>query len=433
MEGIDFSKRENELIFIYTLPSYLEDNWVEFRLEEKMEVAFKKTFYFTEKDRIIGEGDFDEDLDSDVSINESNDKGIVSLDDPFSLDDSSFLLNESEENGSNEFLFGVKLDHYYKLNSDVLKTKNDFYFHESINFHVRHFVAETRISILAFIDRLINEDVYIGGDRYGAMPLEAYEKMIKDFPTTHDKKLYAQARVSSTIKNYFESTEDAEFKFNAYRNKKESVTGTDLIKTFKEYELEKYDTILEKLIKMLKSEESYSEDKWQDEILQIICLLYPKYIFTFKTVYLNIEGKSRRFLDFMLVDSEGNIDVIEIKKPFQNSIMNKGQYRNNYIPHKDLTGTIMQLEKYIFHLNRYGAAGEKNLTLRYRNDLPHGLEISITSPKGFVIMGRNDNLNKEQKSDFEIIKRKYKNVIDIITYDDLLRRLRFTIEQIKKI
>ncbi len=47
-------------------------------------------------------------------------------------------------------------------------------------------------------------------------------------------------------------------------------------------------------------------------------------------------------------------------------------------------------------------------------------------------MGRENDLSIEQKKDFEVVKRKYKNVIDIISYDDLLNRLKFTIEQIKK-
>ena len=61
-----------------------------------------------------------------------------------------------------------------------------------------------------------------------------------------------------------------------------------------------------------------------------------------------------------------------------------------------------------------------------------GFEINITNPKGFIIMGRENDLSIEQKKDFEVVKRKYKNVIDIISYDDLLNRLKFTIEQIKK-
>jgi len=48
-------------------------------------------------------------------------------------------------------------------------------------------------------------------------------------------------------------------------------------------------------------------------------------------------------------------------------------------------------------------------------------------------MGRTKGLSKEQMQDFEVIKRKYKNVIDIITYDDLIGRLEFTIKQWSKV
>jgi hypothetical protein len=49
-----------------------------------------------------------------------------------------------------------------------------------------------------------------------------------------------------------------------------------------------------------------------------------------------------------------------------------------------------------------------------------------------IIMGREINLSPSQKRDFEVIKRKYKNIVDIITYDDLLGRLSVTIEQLQK-
>ena len=46
-------------------------------------------------------------------------------------------------------------------------------------------------------------------------------------------------------------------------------------------------------------------------------------------------------------------------------------------------------------------------------------------------MGREKELTTEQQRDFEVIKRQYKNVVDIITYDDLIRRLEFMISQLK--
>lgn len=40
-----------------------------------------------------------------------------------------------------------------------------------------------------------------------------------------------------------------------------------------------------------------------------------------------------------------------------------------------------------------------------------------------LILGRDKDFDDRQKFDFEIIKRKYANIVDIMTYDDLLRRL----------
>ena len=37
-----------------------------------------------------------------------------------------------------------------------------------------------------------------------------------------------------------------------------------------------------------------------------------------------------------------------------------------------------------------------------------------------------------EKRDFELIKRQYKNVADIMTYDDLLSRLQNIIDALKK-
>ncbi len=68
---------------------------------------------------------------------------------------------------------------------------------------------------------------------------------------------------------------------------------------------------------------SYSEAKWQNEILDIIRLLYPKYIQAFKNVQVKDQTGKDRYIDILLVDSCGNIDIIEIKRPFDNCIVSK--------------------------------------------------------------------------------------------------------------
>ena len=396
---MEFRKIRNKIIFTYQVSEYYSSvDWVRENLKENKEVTFKKTLTFKDHEEY------------DIQVNEDFSGEFQPI---------GFVLAELEGD-------------YYKLRNSTIGTNNSFYFHKEIDIQLEFLVAETNISILKLVDQLVREDVYIGGEAKNTIPFEAFNKMVDEFPTSYEKKLYAEARVSSIIKNYFDTTIDAELKFQNYLNKKSSKRGRSLAKMFQEYELQKFRTIQEKLRGMLTSENEYSEDQWQNEILEIILLLNPKYICSFKTVHLKVDNKKRRFLDFMLVDGNGNVDVIEIKKPFENAIMTNSVYRGNYTPHKDLIGTVMQLEKYLFHLNRYGEIGEKKLTEKYKDKLPDGLKIKITNPKGFVIMGRETNLSDEQKSDFEIVKRKYKNVIDIITYDDLLQRLDFTIGQIQK-
>ncbi|MFY1612155.1 Shedu anti-phage system protein SduA domain-containing protein [Macellibacteroides fermentans] len=78
-----------------------------------------------------------------------------------------------------------------------------------------------------------------------------------------------------------------------------------------------------------------------------------------------------------------------------------------------------------------GQNGETHLTNYYKNLIPNDFKIRITNPSGIIIMGREKGLSTEQLQDFEIVKRKYKNVVDIITYDDLLNRLGCIINQLK--
>ena len=50
------------------------------------------------------------------------------------------------------------------------------------------------------------------------------------------------------------------------------------------------------------------------------------------------------------------------------------------------------------------------------------------NPKAIIIIGRSNNFTKQEIKDFEIIRRKYKNIIDIITYDDLINRFETAIK-----
>jgi hypothetical protein len=96
-------------------------------------------------------------------------------------------------------------------------------------------------------------------------------------------------------------------------------------------------------------------DRLQAEILQIILLLNPKYIKAIENVPIrDLDLRTTRRADILLVDASGNVDLIEIKTTFRPMHHTLGQYRNNHIPLRELSGAVMQIEKYIYYLNRWG-------------------------------------------------------------------------------
>jgi hypothetical protein len=324
-----------------------------------------------------------------------------------------------------DFILGKLNDAgYFYIEGKKLEIEHDVYLYKDINISDRFFIGVRNTSIFREISSVVTQDIYIGGHHPEAIPGDDFLLMLKDFPNPYEVDKYIKDRLSSVLENYFDSASHVRGKYEAYMNKRKSIQGENLTNLFRENEVVKYESILEKLRFMLANEKKYNEKQWQVEILQIILLLYPKYIYSFKEapVYDSYR-KTERKIDFLLVDPNGNVDIIEIKRPMGEKIITKTQYRDNFIPLRELSGTVMQVEKYVYHLSKSGQDGENKLTKKYKNKIPPGFKIKITNPSGIIIMGRDNLLSSEQKDDFEVVKRKYRNVIDIITYDDLLRRL----------
>ena len=300
------------------------------------------------------------------------------------------------------------------------------------------FVAERNISIFRKIAELIAPDqpIIVGGSRAGAIPIPDFQALLSKFPNTGELNRYAAARVSTVIGDYITPLKDARAQYEVYLNRRRStMTGAALAQPeLLQTEIEKYVFIRDTIAEWFRDGATRSEGDWQKMILNFLLLIFPKYVAVLSNVkvvdaYSTPGATKDRFIDLALIDAAGNIDVIEIKKPFDDALMGRTPYRDNYIPTKELSGSIMQAEKYLFHLSKWGLAGEKTLTQRYAAKLPPGMGIRITSPKAMIILGRDRRpdgssaLDASQQLDLEIIKRKYANIMDILTYDDLLRRL----------
>lgn len=298
-----------------------------------------------------------------------------------------------------DFVIGTKATGgYYQIDPKVLGIEYSLFLHEAITPKRATFVAETNIPIFRGFNDYGFKEFYVGGEHPDALPKEEFEKLLKAFPTTTEIKKYARARVSAMIRSYVPFEKDFEAEYTKYRGRRRSIKGIEPVKVFAAYESDKFSSLVEKLEAMLKAPDSdYTETRWQQEILQVIQLLYPKYIRAFREAPVrdNLLGKDRK-VDFLLVDAAGFVDAIEIKKPFAECLVTSNVYRDNHVPMRELTGTIMQLEKYLFHLNRWGDVGEKKLNERFAGELPDGLAIKIVNPSGMIIFGRDQDLTLTQ-------------------------------------
>ncbi len=388
---IQFTQNGPDLLLVYT-PENSDGEWLNKQLNERGQAAISGRIFTVTKEMLYSDPEF-----------------------------------STEEFEPESFIFeiGIVSAGYYIIKKEVLGINYDLSIHVSIPLERKLFAAHRNISIFRRINEFGFKKLSVGGDDPDALPTEVFHKLLKEFPNSYEMDQYARARISSIIRGSLFISVDYDAKLHKYLNKKKSLIENQPLSIYSKYESEKYTDLLKKIENMLKQAEAYTEAQWQNEILQVILFLYPKYIKAFKEVPVRDSLASKyRQIDYLMVDASGYVDAIEIKKPFAECVVTSNRYRGNHVPMRELSGTVMQLEKYLYHLNRWGQQGEDTLNKKYGNKLPSDLKIKIVNPGGMIIMGRDEGLTPDQKSDFEVIRRKYRHVLEIMTYDDMFRRLK---------
>ncbi len=397
---IKIVKQENQLLLRYTADRFNDARWIDEDFQKGSSVTLRRTFTFEGAD-LVAESDPDDPSD-DVRT----------------------------------FVLAIADGDYYKIRRNLLGLTHDLRLWRQMPLDHRTFIANRDISVFRKIDHLIDEPIVVGGNAVGSIPLADFDELLENFPTSTELTHYAHARVTGVLKDYLGTMSDAQKKLDTYLNRKRTVRAASRIEFLEEYESGKFEYVHDELQTMLKDAETYSEKDWQKLIVGFLLLIFPKYVavlenLQIKDFYSDPEKVKDRFIDLTLVDANGTIDIVEIKKPFANCLLSRSKYRDTYTPRTDLSGSVMQVEKYIFHLNKWGREGERAILEKRKGELPAGFGIKITNPKGMIILGRDLDFATDQEFDFEIIKRKYANIVDIMTYDDLLRRLERIIWMIK--
>lgn len=399
---IKFLKQNDLLKLIYQAELGNNVGWVLDRLNQDGKITLRRTFTFTSNALI-----------------------------------SSAKQLEDEDSSECVFKLGEDDGEYYRIDKEILGLQHDLLLAKSMKFKPQVFVANRDISIFRKIDALVNEQIIVGGKNEGAIPLADFEHLLQTFPTSTELTHYARSRISRLLKDYFGTLSDAERQLNNYLEKKKTLATTTRVGILENFELQKFEYIHNELSVMLNTADSYKEKDWQNKILDLLLFIFPKYIAVLENVrikdfYSKANKVSNRYIDLMVIDANGMVDIIEIKKPFVNAVLSRNKYRGNYTPRTELAGAVMQAEKYLFHLDKWGQAGEREVYEKHKNELPSGLKLQITNPKALILLGRDNDFTGEQRFDFEIIRRKYVNMIDIMTYDDLLRRLTNIIAMMKR-
>ncbi|VEG27449.1 Shedu immune nuclease family protein [Actinomyces howellii] len=407
---ITFFESGNELILRYS-SEYSPVEWVDSRLKEKGRICFKKVFSVGRDDVFEGFRDANiEDVDFDGE----------------------------EVDGFRDFRIGVVDGDYWRVRADVLGLEYDLLLARSMELTQNMFVAERNISVFCKIEHVSQRQVVIGGERSDAFPEEDFRALLKQFPTSTECRLYVDARVGKVVKEYYEKAGEAEERLQRHLDAKSALRSSKkrVPLVVSEIELEKFEFVRGRFAEMLADAEAYSEREWQSEVARLFCLIFPRYVCVLEGVKVaerfSHPGKSvRREVDMVLVDSSGVIDILEIKKPFVDCLMSRGRYRDNYVPKRELAGAVVQCEKYLFYLNCGGASSERAVQERLDAELSNAPRVRIVNPQAYILAGRDDNLTTEQKFDFEFTRRGGRGVVDIITYDDLLRRLDTMIDALR--
>lgn len=405
---IRFKKKKRRLILVYT-PETNDGGWVGNKLRTDGNVSLSRIFDFEREDLI-------------------SPKTAVEID-----------FEDHDDAEELRFRFGTAEGNYYLIPGKRLGIDNNVMIaREGIVIERKTFVAERNINIFRRLAKLKEDGspIIIGGKAEGAMPAEMFADLLDKFPNTTELNKYASARLEAIVGDVLMPMQNAREAYERYLGRRSSTVQTDILdhSVLLQSEIDKYVYFKEIVADWLSSADDRSEADWQKLVVKIILLLFPKYVAVLNSVsvadfYSEPGTRKKREIDLCLVDAAGNLDVIEIKKPFKDAVLAKSFYRDNYVPTRELTGCVVQTEKYLFHLSKWGVKGEHDITKAYQAQLPPDLKIRITNPKGIIIMGRDPESRARKGKvidptlDFEVIKRQYSNVMDIITYDDLLRRL----------
>jgi antiviral defense system Shedu protein SduA len=184
---------------------------------------------------------------------------------------------------------------------------------------------------------------------------------------------------------------------------------------------------LERLVQQFDREVAAGHDEawWQKYFSQSILFFQDNYIR--KIEKLNVIVAGTQFPDFLVITSDGYLDILEIKKP-DTGLLREDSSRHNFYWAPEIAKAISQVENYIDRVTKHSDA----IRTRLRDD--HNIDLRIIKPRGIIIAGQAAEFGGKPKraDDFRLLNEGLKNV-EIVPYDELSQRLKNTIVSIQQL
>lgn len=169
--------------------------------------------------------------------------------------------------------------------------------------------------------------------------------------------------------------------------------------------------------------ENKSESWWQTYIRSKMLIIQQGYIKALDK--MNVAVVETKYPDFSLLTHDGYLDILEIKKP-STPLLKKDESRGNYYWDNEISKAIIQVENYIENVSKHGS----DITVHLRNK--HKIDMQVLRPRGIIVAGNRSTLvDQKQKDDFRLLAHALKN-ITVLTYDELLTRLRNYIQVLEE-
>ena len=324
-----------------------------------------------------------------------------------------------------EFCIGYLVNDKYVIPGRILSSNHNLIIDKDCTIETSMLFEKTKGCPAKIILNMLDKDVHIGNGEECISP-EALLEILHKCPTNAEIKHYVESRIGGIVSEELELDIDFQKRYEDYLKRRgisrQYQKNPIIEEAWVDFDLERLKFILKQLQDGLS--ETHVEEWWQNMIADILPILFPQYIIVRKGVNIGKKNGHDREVDFILVDSAGYVDLMEVKRPDTRLLATRRE-RNNYVPSRKISDAALQIENYIHTMNVDMENSIRKITEKIKDELPEGLEIHILNPRGLMLIGNTEqfNGNKERMEAMEIVRRQYSHIMDIITYDDLVERL----------